>query len=220
MRGAIFRDVTTALTTSFRMEAHPAIDAGATRRALVTIATMRHTSSRIQRDYVRRLIGTPSRTVDFEGLTKLEVSAQCALVRKHAATVLDAPHASAVLARFGQTHSEQEAGINGLAKHLCSRASPLGDAENRGEAIRLLVVRRYRAQAYRDGFSFRDIEKRTRIARCTLARLSNRIEREADHLEAEALAELERFFVSRGICLNSTQQTSGSAFVLRVSDSK
>lgn len=216
MHGAIFKDVTTALTTSFKMQATPAIDAGATRRALVLMATMNHTSSRMQSDYVRRLIGTPSRTVDFTGLTKLEARAQCALVRKHAAEYLDAPHASAVLARFSETHSEREAGINGLATHLCGRASPLRDAEKRAEAIRMLVVRRYRAHAYRNGFSFRDIEKTTRVSRCTLSRLSNRIEREADHLEAEALAELELFFVSRGVCLSNPLQADASVFVLRV----
>jgi hypothetical protein len=217
MRGAIFGDVSQALTLSFTMQTHPAIDAGATRRALVTMATMNHASSRMQRDYVRRLIGQPSRTVDFSGLSKLEVRAQCALVRKHAAEWLDAPHASAVLARFASTHSEREAGINGLAKHLCSRASPLGDVPC-AEAVCMLTVRRYRPHAYRNGFSFRDIAKKTAVPKSTLARLANRIECEADHLEAEALTELERFFVPRGICNLTQSQSSSSSFVLRLSD--
>lgn len=220
MRGAIFRDVMAALTTSFRMQSLSPIDAGATRRALVTVATRHNASSRMQGDYVRNLIGAPSRITDFTGLSKLEIRGECALVRKHAAEWLDAAHASAIFARFAQTQAEKEAGINGLATHmqirgLCGRANPLGDAE-RTAAIRELVSRRYEPQSYRNGRSLRDIEKRTGLSRPTLARIANRIEREADLLEAEGLAELERKFVSQGICALSNDRARASSFVIRL----
>jgi hypothetical protein len=40
MGGELFRDVNVALTTSYRLATLPAIDAGATRRALVTVACL------------------------------------------------------------------------------------------------------------------------------------------------------------------------------------
>jgi hypothetical protein len=220
MRGAIFRDVSTALTTSFGMNARPALEANSTRQALTVIALARPAQNRMQSDYVKRLIGTPSRNVDFSGLTKLEVRAECALVRKTAVERLEAPHASAVLARFGKTHSEREAGIDGLATHLCGigkceRASPLGEPA-RVEAVRMLIVRRYRPQAFRKGFSFRSIAERTRVPKSTLARIANLIEHEADVLEAEALAQLELILVPRGVCDSGIAQLQANSFVLRV----
>jgi hypothetical protein len=220
MRGAIFRDVTVALTTSFRLDATPAIDAGATRRALVLIATQANASSRMQSDYMQRLFGRPSCTTNFAGLSPLEVRAQCALVRKHAAEQLDAAHASAILARFAHTPSERKAGIHGVAKHIrisgvCARAA-LGEG-NRYAAIIMLVTRHYEPCAHRKRLTLRDIANETSVPKSTLARFANSIKHEADHLEAEALASLERFLVPRGVCFENTDQDYASMYVLRAS---
>jgi hypothetical protein len=103
MRGELFRDVNVALATSYRMASLPAVDAGATRRALVTVACLAPTRSRMHADWVKRLIGEPSRVVDFSGLSRLETRAQCALVRQAVHERLSVPQACAIVARFSQT---------------------------------------------------------------------------------------------------------------------
>jgi hypothetical protein len=218
MQSPIFRNVSTALATSFGMNARPALEANGTRHALTVIAMARPVHTRMQADYVRRLLGTPSRMVDFSGLSKLEARAECALVRRTARDELEPHLASAIVARFARTHAEQESGITGLTTYFahvvkCERVSPTADT-TRGDPVRELLVRRYRPQAYRRGYSFRNIAERTGMPKSSLARLANRLEREADQLEAEALAELERVFVPRGVCGAGCGNATLNSFVI------
>ncbi|MBC8638283.1 hypothetical protein IAG25_15795 [Caballeronia sp. EK] len=204
MHGETFRDVNVALSTSFRMAEVPAIDAGATRRALVTIAAVRPARSRIQADWVRDLIGHPSRVVDLSGLTRLEARAQCALVRKAVLCRLSDAEAYAILARYSQTPSEKQMSVSGLVAHVSaiSPASHHADifADPLASPVWDLLWRRYLPPRYGDGLSLREIARRTHTSKSSLARLALQFDHDLDKLEQQALSSLEQTFVSNGLC--------------------
>ncbi|SAK63475.1 hypothetical protein AWB80_02870 [Caballeronia pedi] len=202
MHGEIFRDVAVALTTSYRMASTPAVDAGATRRALIVIAVSQASRSRMQSDYVKRLVGYPSRVVDLSGLTRLEARAQCALVREAVVNRLSIPEACAVLARFSQTPGEKQMGVSGLVAHfsatgpasLRSLDDPLADP------LWDLLWRHYLPQRYGDGLSLREIARRTHMSKSALSRRADELAHDLDALEQQALKSLEHSFVPEGLC--------------------
>ncbi|MDR5757886.1 hypothetical protein [Caballeronia sp. LZ035] len=204
MRGETFRDVNVALSTSYRMAEYPAIDAGATRRALVTIAAVRPARSRIQADWVRELIGHPSRVVDLSGLTRLEARAQCALVRKAVTCRLSHAEAYAIIARYSLTPSEKQMGVSGLVAHVSaiSRASHHADifADPLANPVWDLLWRRYLPPRYGDGLALREIARRTHTSKSTLSRRAAELDVMLDELEWRALGTLEQSFVSEGLC--------------------
>lgn len=200
MPHAIFRDVTTALNTSFAMGARPPLEGNATRHALTVLALARPARNRMQADYVRRLVGTPSRTVDFSGMSKLETRAQCALVRQDVEQCLAPYLAGAILARFSQSSAEQRHGLVLLGAHLVGYVYP----GIRAQVLRELLQRHYvRVHGYGNGFALRDIERRTHVPKSTLCRMACAIEHELADIEADALALLEQNFVQRGLCDSS-----------------
>jgi hypothetical protein len=199
MRGEVFRDVHVALNTSYRMAATPAVDAGATRRALIRIASLHPVQSRIQADWVLALIGQPSPVVDLSGLSRLEARAQCALVCQSVER-LTYPQACAVLARFAQTPSEKQTGVSGLVMHLSSISPASPEDDPLEDPLYDLLWRRYLPQAYGDGLSLRAIARRTHTSKSALSRLAERIDQELDPLERDAMKNLEQNFVSQGLC--------------------
>ncbi|MCG7403036.1 hypothetical protein [Caballeronia zhejiangensis] len=207
-----------ALTTSYRLADHPAIDAGATRRALVTVACLSPTRSRMHADWVKRLIGEPSRVVDFSGLSRLETRAQCALVRKAVIERLSNPQACAVVARFAQTPGEKQKGVSGLVGHFSAlRPAPARvvlESDPLADPLWDLLWRRYLPRQYHDGLSLRDIAHRTRTSKSVLCRRANELNRELDDLERQALIALEETFFMDGL-LRSMTAPSSSGFVAR-----
>lgn len=205
MHGEIFRDVTVALSTSFRLAEVPAVDAGATRRALVTIAAVRPARSRIQADWVRALIGQPSRVVDLSGLTRLEARAQCALVRKAVLCRLSDAEAYAVLARYSQTPREKQMGVSGLVAHVsatCPASHHFVDilADPLADPVWDLLWRRYLPPRYGDGLALREIARRTHTSKSALSRRAVDLDVMLDELERKALCTLEQSFISNGLC--------------------
>ncbi|WP_250532412.1 hypothetical protein [Caballeronia sp. ATUFL_F1_KS39] len=189
------------------MANQPAVDAGATRRALVTVACLAPSRSRMHADWVKRLIGQPSRVVDFSGLDRLETRAQCALVRKAVLDRLSQPQACAVVARFSQTPGEKQKGVSGLVKYLSStRPASLRaalDDDPLADPLYDLLWRRYWPGHYGDGLSLRDIARRTHTSKSSLARQAQRLDDDLDAIEKDALATLERAFVDEGLCARS-----------------
>ncbi|MDR5790301.1 hypothetical protein P9281_27525 [Caballeronia sp. LP003] len=204
MRGELFRDVRVALTTSYRLADHPAVDAGATRRALVTVACLSPTRSRMHADWVKRLIGEPSRLVDFSGLSRLETRAQCALVRQTVLDRLSLPQACAVVARFSETPSEKQMGVSGLVAHFSAIRSPSARAalaaDPLADPLWDLLWRRYVPRNYGSGLSLRDIARRAHMSKSALSRRASELDRDLDELEQKALEALEKTFVLNGLC--------------------
>ncbi|BAO89045.1 helix-turn-helix domain-containing protein [Caballeronia cordobensis] len=204
MRGELFRDVNVALATSYRMASLPAVDAGATRRALVTVACLSPTRSRMHADWVKRLIGEPSRVVDFSGLSRLETLAQCALVRQAVLDRLSSAQACAVVARFSQTPGEKQKGVSGLVAHFSATRSASARAalaaDPLADPLWDLLWRRYLPARYGDGLSLREIARRTHTSKSTLSRRALELDRNLNELEQRALEILEQRFVSDGLC--------------------
>ncbi|WP_250477622.1 hypothetical protein [Caballeronia sp. INML1] len=204
MRGETFRDVNVALTTSYRLADLPAVEAGATRRALVTVACLGPSRSRMHADWVKRLIGEPSRVVDFSGLSWLEARAQCALVRQAVLDRLSPAQACAVFARFSETPSEKQMGVSGLVEYLSAtksapaRAAPAADPL--ADPLWDLLWRRYLPARRGDGLSLREIARRTHTSKSDLSRRAAELDRTLNELEQRALEVLEQTFVSQGLC--------------------
>jgi hypothetical protein len=158
----------------------------------------------MQSDWVKRLIGEPSRVVDFSGLSRLETRAQCALVRQAVLDRLSFAQACAVVARFSQTPGEKQKGVSGLVAHFSStRPASLRarfDADPLDDPLWDLLWRRYSPPRYGDGLSFREIARRTRSSKSALSRYAARLDDELDALELDAIAALERNFIDAGLC--------------------
>ncbi|KAK48378.1 hypothetical protein BG58_33205 [Caballeronia jiangsuensis] len=179
----------------------PAVDAGATRRALVTVACLAPTRSRMHADWVKRLIGQPSRVVDFSGLSRLETRAQCALVRQAVLDRLSPSQASAVVARFSESPREKQLGVSGLVAHFSATRPASARAALAADPLWDLLWRRYLPATQGDGLSLRAIAGRTHTSKSTLARRAIEVDRELDNLELLALAILERAFLADGLCV-------------------
>jgi hypothetical protein len=195
MLATVFSDTTVALHVSYLIASLPAIEPCSLRRALIAVLESIELMNRQQADWLARLIGTPSGSVDFTGLTRIEIHGQASLVTASVASRLLPPEQFAMLARFAQTAPEKSAGIYGLAEYVCT-ASPTGNRE----ALTDLIWRRYLPRRYRGGFSLRDIAKRTHVSKSTLQRTAEWLDGEFDGLELCALRRLEETFVPHGVC--------------------
>ena len=195
MLTTVFADTTVALHVSYLIRSLPAIEPCSLRRALITVLESMNLMNRQQADWLARLVGTPSDSVNFSGLTRMEIHGQACIVTDAVTRRLPAPELYAMLARFAQTEPEKSAGVMGVVDYLC----PDSPAGNRA-ALTDLVWRRYLPHYYRGGFSYRDIAKRTHVSKSTLARTTEWLDDECDGLELRALRRLEETFVPHGVC--------------------
>lgn len=195
MLATVFADTTVALHVSYLIRSLPAIEPCSLRRALIAILESMDLMNRQQTDWLARLVGAPSDSVNFSGLTRMEIHGQASVVTDAVSRRLPEPELYAMLARFAQTEPEKSAGVMGVVEYLYP-TSPTG---NRA-ALTDLVWRRYLPQRYRGGFSYRDIAKRTHVSKSTLARCTDWLDHECDGLELRALRRLEETFVPHGVC--------------------
>lgn len=195
MLATVFADTTVALHVSYLIRSLPVIEPCSLRRALIAILESMDLMNRQQTDWLARLVGTPSDSVNFSGLTRMEIHGQASVVTDAVARRLPEPELYAMLARFAQTEPEKSAGVMGVVEYLLPN-SPTG---NRA-ALTDLVWRRYLPRRYRSGFSYREIAKRSRVSKSTLARSTQWLDDECDGLELRALRRLEETFVPHGLC--------------------
>lgn len=191
----IFADTTIALHVAFLLRSLPAIEPCSLRRALIAALESLDHMTRRQSDWLDRLLGTPSETVDFGGLSRIEIAGQCSMITDAVLQRLPSPEVFAMLARFALTEPEKTAGVFGVVAHV-AHASPVG---NRNALIDL-TWRRYLPRRFKGGYALREIEKRTGVSRSTLDRAGHWLDDELDGLELQALRRLERTFVPHGVC--------------------
>jgi hypothetical protein len=199
----VFSDTPTALHVSFLVYSQQVGDLSSLRRALIRILETMPVLTRQQADMLKRLHGTRSLLVDFEGLTQHEIHGQCALIIDSVQQRLPHPELCAVFAGYGATPAARQRGINGLTIYLL-KPSPLAAS---CQAFNALVWRYYLPREYSDGYSLRDIEKRTGCTRMTLARASVWLANELQGIELRALRRLEETFVPHGVCPAIVMQT-------------
>jgi len=146
-----------------------------------------------QAAWLEQLRGTPSETVDFSGLTQLEVRGQCEMIRDAAYQRLPAHLYGLVCARFG-LGMRKAYGVESLTETLRWRA-PIRNAT----ALRDLVLRQYLEAAEREGFTLRAISKRTNVPRSTLGDGALWLANETRLMELEAIRRLDATFLPHGV---------------------
>ncbi|HEY2024603.1 hypothetical protein [Paraburkholderia sp.] len=195
MLNPIFADTTVALHMSYAIRATRATAPTSMRRMLLMLMESAQMMNRQQTGWLERLIGQRSRLVDFGSLNAVEIHAQAVMITEAVRHRLPEPEAFALIARFAQD-IEKSAGVYGVTDYLLVSGSPVGNRE----AVTDLVWRRYLPRQYRGGYSIRDIEYRTHVARSTLGRAAQWLDDECDGLELSALRRLEQTFVPHGVC--------------------
>jgi hypothetical protein len=195
MLTTVFSDTAVAMHVSFLIHALPAMEPSSLRRALISILESLDVVTIDQSDWLDQLIGTPSPSVNFAGLSRVEIHGQCSFVTDSAVNRLMWPELCAMVARFAQTEAMKAEGVRGLVNYV----QPVSPVFNR-EALTSLVWRRYVPPQYRNGYSFRDIAKRTHVSKSTLYRAADWLDNEFDGLELCALRRLEETFVPHGVC--------------------
>jgi hypothetical protein len=191
----IFADTAIALQVSYSIGASPVRVQCILRRSILNLIEGARLRNRQQLEWYMRLIGTPSDTVDFAGLTAIEQRAQCVMIRLAVLHRLDEPHACVILARFARLQHERETGITGLVRYV-AHASPVSDPA----ALTALTWRHFTPRdGHKHGLSLRDFEKHTRVSRMNLSRCAQWLADEFAGLELQALRELEKKFVPHGV---------------------
>ncbi|ACC72560.1 hypothetical protein PPMP20_26650 [Paraburkholderia phymatum] len=191
---AIFADTIVALHVSYAIRATRSVPATSMRNVLRTIMESAEMMNRQQMDWLERLIGRPSRLVDFGGLSQSEVHAQAVMITEAVRRRLPEHESYVLMARFARD-IDKCAGVYGVADHLLASGSPV----THREAITDLVWRRYLPREYQGGFSLRDIEGRTRVSKSSLGRAARWLDDECDEVELSALHHLEDMFVEQGV---------------------
>jgi hypothetical protein len=191
----LFADTSTALQLSWLITTLPSSRPSGLRHALIAILESMPVRTYQQSATLARLIGSPSESVNFAGLSREEIHGQCALIVDTVRRRLYGVEYAAVVARFAPTEATMRAGVCYLADYLLA-AAPIGNRD----ALEALIWRRYVPRRYRNGYALRAIENRTGVSKSTLARAYDWLNSECGTLELRALRRLEETFVPDGVC--------------------
>ncbi|MGF6957976.1 hypothetical protein [Paraburkholderia youngii] len=191
----IFRDTSTALHVAFLITALPVSEPSALRRALIRVLEALPVRTTQQSATLARLIGSPSPSVNFSGLTTQEIRGQCAMIINAMQSRLPHPELCVLLARYAPSERLKGIGVDGLTLWL----APVSPTTNYA-ALSSLIWRRYVPKKYRDGYSLRAIAKATGSSKSTLGRVAQWLDVESQGLELRAIRRLEETFVAHGVC--------------------
>lgn len=167
----VFQSVGQALFVSFLMEVLP---------------VTQQTSTQILIDGLRKRCGVwddqraPS-TINFGGLSPLEVRGQCALVRATVQDHLPGPERDALYARFGHQLTKAR-GVRGLADYI----GPLTGVRHEMALLAVTWSLFQPAKRVQDRWSFRAIEEETGVSKSQLHRAAQVIRQQAQALERRA----------------------------------
>jgi hypothetical protein len=153
---------------------------------LEVLPVTQQTSTQILIDGLRKRCGVwddqraPS-TINFSGLSPLEVRGQCALVRATVQDHLPSPERDAIYARFG--HQTVKAhGVRGLAEYI----GPLAGVQHQMALLAVTWSMYQSAKRVQDRWSFRAIEEETGVSKSQLHRAAQVIRQQAQALERRA----------------------------------
>lgn len=106
MNEAVFASAGQAVHIAFLIMSQPAQQGGPLRKALIRAMESIKLDTGNQRNWLEQLRGTPSESVNFEGLDAFDVRAQCAMIVQAVRTKLPQPEMWVLQAKFGQTDFE------------------------------------------------------------------------------------------------------------------
>ena len=185
MSGEVFRSVGQALHVSFLLEVLP---------------VTQRVSTQVLIDGLRKRCGVwddsqrSERSVDFGGLTPLEVRGQCAMVRAAVVDHLTEPERHAVMARFGH-QGTKASGVRGIADYV----EPMAHLQHAGALLAVTWSLFQPAKRAADRWSLRAIEAETGVSKSALSRAQIAIRQTAQALERRADVRLAELFERTGL---------------------
>jgi hypothetical protein len=206
---SIFQSIGQALQVAYLvMSVDPRQDAPM-RTALLRMMEATKNLTPEQADWYDELRGSVSGTINFSGLTSIEIRAQCALITLSVRSKLPPQEMWAIQARYGQVEhevasakkryafpAERIAAIQGLSQWL----NPLFPRIN-SLALDCILAKNYANHAKVE-ISFRDLEKSFGENHMVYARAFPKIKEHLAEVEKQATDRLAKYFVSQGIIPN------------------
>ena len=190
---AVFQTTGQALHLSYLMLSLPGMERNAMRVALIRAMEFTPRLNSRQSQWLDQLRGTPSGTVDFDGLTMMEVRGQCSMVTSAVASRLPSAERGAILARFG-IGAEKGDGVQALvryARRSCG-ISAYGP-------VYLLAARHYLSRTRREGLSLRDIADKHGLTKHAVDVASRWMAKHFASLELLAMQRLQAVFLADGL---------------------
>lgn len=191
---AIFKSTQQALHVAYLVMAEPVREKNAFRLALIQIIESIGTLNRRQAAFLEYLYGSKEGTINFEGLSPLEVRGQCAMITGAVDHHLRKPEKYAIWVRFGQG-VQRKKGVIWTAKQI--RASLNVSNLN---AVRYLVAEQSLPKDERDPEkTFKYISDQTGVALRSLELAAQKIRIQMRAREAQAYDVLTPMFARDGV---------------------
>jgi len=180
----IFRSVGQALHVAYLMEVLPATQRGIMQAMI---------EARMKASGVWDEPKSHERTLNFGGLSALEIRGQCAMVRGAVDHHLAQPEIWAVRAQYGH-QTTKAGGVRELARYV----APMLACGN-GEAVLALAWGIYGNNEQRDGLSVRKVAESYGLSTSSAGRDRQILMRSGTDLLARAVGRLEEIFQSGGL---------------------
>lgn len=191
---AIFESTQQALHVAFLVMDAPVREKNGLRLALISIIESIGTLTRRQAAFLQYLYGEKSGSVNFDGLSPLEVRGQCAMITATVLHQLPPAERYAIWVRFGQG-IERKRGVIWMAKRLRAVLNLTNL-----NAIRYLVAEQSLPREQRDpAVSFPYISKQTDVPVRTLERAAMTIRKQLRAYENSAYDTLTPMFERDGL---------------------
>jgi hypothetical protein len=206
MGGAVFGDVSQAVHVAYMVMAQGASQGAPMRKALLRVMEEVRLASEEQRHWLDQLRGERNTTVNFEGLSSLDIRAQCALVAQAVRTKLPDAERWVLQAKYGHTDfedadggrrfafsAERIAAIQGLSQWLEPLLPKIPQL-----ALDCMLGRLYANHSKID-ISSRDLAEQFGGNHTQYLRAAKKMKEHLRALEAQALARLEPHFAQHGL---------------------
>jgi hypothetical protein len=190
---AVFMTTGQAVHVSFLMLSLPAMEENQFCKALIAAMEAALELSKSNEKWLDRLRGQPSESVNFAGLSMIEVRGQCSMITGAVATRLPRYEMCMMLAKYGVGPQKQQ-GVNGLVD-FSRRACGI----NAFAPVYKLIAARFLPKDERDGLSYRDIGKDHNLSKDKVFRAAKWMEQHLGSLEMLALERLQRKFLEHGV---------------------
>lgn len=190
---AVFMTTGQAVHVSYLMLSLPAMEENQFCKALIAAMEAALELSKSNEKWLDRLRGQPSDTVNFGGLSMIEVRGQCSMITGAVASRLPRYEKCVMLAKYGIGAQKQE-GVNGLVD-FSRRACGI----NTFAPVYKLIAGRFLPKDEREGLSYRDIGKEHNLSKDKVFRAAKWMQQHLTSLEILAIERLELTFLSHGV---------------------
>jgi hypothetical protein len=190
---AIFGSTQQALHVSFLILSVPAMGDNKFRQFLIQAMEETANLSEVQGKWLDQLRGAPSSTVNFGGLSQLEVRGQCAMIVAAVKHRLPSMECGAILAHYGIGADKGE-GIQRLALHA-RRSCGIGSLA----PCLKLTARNFLSEDEHEGLSFRALADEYKLTKDTVFRAAVWMKKNYRTIEQMAIERLDRKFKAQGV---------------------